>query len=1077
MSRLLALALLIVAVFSITTHAAPARAQGPTPTYYLGEEQAQFSGLKTTYTLGVSSIDADFAPAIVESDDPVVGFIVYYPGAVPGYRTWWYEADLDGHATNHFGLLGSRCYLNFNTPGFGTSPQCNFLFPFVTTYTNGGTTLRVAGSEGEEIDFAYEFQPGIGSAQLGTVNARVRLIYYGVHDDAEAAFEFEPASGYAPLTVAFSDISNPVDDICEWFWDFGDSHTSIEQNPIHIYADAANYTVTLTIETCSTSDTDSISHVVEVDNLGELVKPLALEERDGNFGAGETAGFKDYSEVFKNSLDNYITDFVFHNAIPVGPHAVQAISTFWGAKVMAVSAGTVTSVTRINPNGCANGSVFQGEIQFTPRDVCAIELFENSELDEGGGSDELFIDYVWVVTVQDVIDSDVEYTYLVANAYKYIQAGDIVDAGCIIGETIPFKETIDVVTRGAPQVDLTIGGAGVSDVLAIFDLDYPDAGFRGVAIVAAYQGDKNLELLSALVEERNPNDACNHNELFRTCKNADPGLERESNWSSVNQADWQPGGGVILGPAGSITSAIPMNLDPAEQYSFSVIVLPEPAYFPRIGQLSGPHMRLRLGQTSEDFDLGTIESFGNEAHTFRIEQALHDPDLGGSLYTIAIENIGSSNLRVVSACVAENADGLEPVGSCYFQDPLFQFGGTGFTIPSGVEVGTGAVFLNNGETISTTVTLYAPDTDPILSGDYYLTAEFDLWYSGDIAERSGEVWISYEFPDGEGFEQFQQIDVAPGPDGPELQPLYFALNSSKSVTTLITVSEDTTGTLTIRADVDTEDSSLYGIRLTKLCLTGTWPGGSVDGYFPGIPFTETCSENPMPQDQSNVGLWIAWHWSNLNSFFQCDLMRALNMMYRTMLDTFKLFGYSVRYAIAQQDVLSRWMGTQLFPYLNGHFRNIAIGTVTTITDGSANLFDVLLALINSVLSPLTNLIVGVIGQAATLLFTIIVSLLTLLLSAFAQLMTLFGTGRLFIEALALAWNSSTPTAIPYLPTCADPQANGFCILMWFAENTIFSPLGPGVLIIPVVIGIFSVHMLIDGIQTFRKLMLDIGSST
>ncbi len=54
---------------------------------------------------------------------------------------------------------------------------------------------------------------------------------------------------FTDLTYA---ISNPID---EWFWEFGDSITDTVQNPIHTYADAGTYTITLTTSNATSSNT------------------------------------------------------------------------------------------------------------------------------------------------------------------------------------------------------------------------------------------------------------------------------------------------------------------------------------------------------------------------------------------------------------------------------------------------------------------------------------------------------------------------------------------------------------------------------------------------------------------------------------------------------------------------------------------------------------------------------------------------------------------------------------------------------------------------------------------------------
>jgi len=59
-----------------------------------------------------------------------------------------------------------------------------------------------------------------------------------------AGFYSDIASGTAPLTVQFTDLSSggPI----SWSWSFGDGGTDTVQNPSHTYANSGTYTVTLT---------------------------------------------------------------------------------------------------------------------------------------------------------------------------------------------------------------------------------------------------------------------------------------------------------------------------------------------------------------------------------------------------------------------------------------------------------------------------------------------------------------------------------------------------------------------------------------------------------------------------------------------------------------------------------------------------------------------------------------------------------------------------------------------------------------------------------------------------------------
>jgi len=61
-----------------------------------------------------------------------------------------------------------------------------------------------------------------------------------------AIFSATPLSGYAPLTVNFSD--NSFGTINFWTWDLGDSTGSDKQNPVHTYISPGTYTVSLNVE-------------------------------------------------------------------------------------------------------------------------------------------------------------------------------------------------------------------------------------------------------------------------------------------------------------------------------------------------------------------------------------------------------------------------------------------------------------------------------------------------------------------------------------------------------------------------------------------------------------------------------------------------------------------------------------------------------------------------------------------------------------------------------------------------------------------------------------------------------------
>ena len=88
----------------------------------------------------------------------------------------------------------------------------------------------------------------------------------------QADFSASPLSGEAPLTVGFTDTS--TGDFDSWDWTFGDGGTSTDQNPKHIYTDSDVYTVTLTIDGPSGSDTATKPNYISVLPEAELFLPL-----------------------------------------------------------------------------------------------------------------------------------------------------------------------------------------------------------------------------------------------------------------------------------------------------------------------------------------------------------------------------------------------------------------------------------------------------------------------------------------------------------------------------------------------------------------------------------------------------------------------------------------------------------------------------------------------------------------------------------------------------------------------------------------------------------------------------------
>ncbi len=112
------------------------------------------------------------------------------------------------------------------------------------------------------------------------------------------------------LEATFTDTSSAPtgESITGWLWNFGDGNTSTTQNPVHTYAAAGNYTVTLTV-TDSASNTDSATNTVTVtDSLnyctsqGNNVNYEWVDRVDvGTFSnSSGAAGYTDFTSMVIN---------------------------------------------------------------------------------------------------------------------------------------------------------------------------------------------------------------------------------------------------------------------------------------------------------------------------------------------------------------------------------------------------------------------------------------------------------------------------------------------------------------------------------------------------------------------------------------------------------------------------------------------------------------------------------------------------------------------------------------------------------------------------------------------------------
>jgi len=158
-------------------------------------------------------------------------------------------------------------------PGNEASADVGELAPhidFIGTPTSGPNplpvTFKATNSGGEVTGWAWSFGDGASSAiqnpdhtytQTGSFRVKLKATgpggydteiksnYITVFPPPDIDFEGIPTSGAAPLTVFFNAESSGGA-VTDWFWEFGDGHSSTQENPEYVYTYPGSYMVTLT---------------------------------------------------------------------------------------------------------------------------------------------------------------------------------------------------------------------------------------------------------------------------------------------------------------------------------------------------------------------------------------------------------------------------------------------------------------------------------------------------------------------------------------------------------------------------------------------------------------------------------------------------------------------------------------------------------------------------------------------------------------------------------------------------------------------------------------------------------------
>ena len=160
-----------------------------------------------------------------------------------------------------------------------------------------------------------------------------------------AAFISNVSDGSVPLNVKFIDSS--TNSPTSWAWSFGDGGTSTERSPVHTYATAGTYTVTLTASNGAGVDTVTRSGYITVSTAAII--PVAL------FHSNATSGTIPLSVQFLDSSTNSPTSWAWSFGDGGTSTEQSPVHTY-------TTAGTFTVTLTATNTGGSNTVTKAGEI-------------------------------------------------------------------------------------------------------------------------------------------------------------------------------------------------------------------------------------------------------------------------------------------------------------------------------------------------------------------------------------------------------------------------------------------------------------------------------------------------------------------------------------------------------------------------------------------------------------------------------------------------------------------------------------------------------------------------------------------
>jgi PGF-pre-PGF domain-containing protein len=205
---------------------------------------------------------------------------------------------------------------------------------------------------------AGTYNVSLNASNAGGSNVSTQLSYITVTDVPVANFTASTESGYAPLSVVFTD--NSSNSPTSWFWDFGDGENSTSQSPTHSFSAIGTYNVNLNASNLAGSNVSS--------NLIITVTTAPSSGSSGSSGSSSSGGGGGGStgEAYENIVTKAVeTAFVNKNSHVIYEFDVQ------DSPVVSVQFDSLKNSGRVQ----ATVEVLKGRSSFATKD-CPGEIYK-----------------------------------------------------------------------------------------------------------------------------------------------------------------------------------------------------------------------------------------------------------------------------------------------------------------------------------------------------------------------------------------------------------------------------------------------------------------------------------------------------------------------------------------------------------------------------------------------------------------------------------------------------------------------------------------------------------------------------